>query len=72
MFSDVDPTQDGSGLMAVSTVTILMSPEIAEILHKGLGRLLEGYRDDYGKSRLPEDAIEVPRGKDQKITPPDE
>jgi hypothetical protein len=57
LFSDVDPSPDGTKLIAVGTLTILMSPEIAEVLHKSLGNLLENYKADYGKSRIPEDAI---------------
>jgi hypothetical protein len=73
-FSDIDPSPDASSgtLYAVGTLTVLMSPEIAEILHKSLGKILDNYTHDYGKSRIPEGAITF--GKDivfgGDVTPP--
>jgi hypothetical protein len=55
ILSDVDV--QGDGVKAIQTLAVLMSYELAQLLHMTLGRTLENYAEAYGKSRLPEVAI---------------
>jgi hypothetical protein len=55
VLSDVDVT--GDGLSAVSTMTVMMSPELAQVALLSLTNTLETYTKSFGGTRLPEGAI---------------
>jgi hypothetical protein len=55
VLSDVDVA--GDGLSAVSTMTVLMSPELAQVALLSLTNTLETYTKSFGGTRLPEGAI---------------
>jgi hypothetical protein len=60
VLSDVDVV--GDGVAAVQTLTVLMSPELAQLVHELLGQALQNYTKAFGKPRLPESSGVPPAG----------
>jgi len=52
--NDVDVDIDGGGVRASRSLAVLMSPELAQLLYMALGKTLDQYATNYGKTRLPE------------------
>ncbi len=52
VFSDIEIA--GDHLKAIQTLTILMSPELAQMVHALLGRTLQNYKTANGPLRIPE------------------
>ena len=55
ILSDVDVA--GDGVSAAQTMTVLMTPELAVLVHSILGKTLQNFTASFGKHRLPETAL---------------
>jgi hypothetical protein len=54
IFSAVHVDDNSPKVVADDTIDVLMSPELAALVHQVLGKALNNYRETFGKLRLPD------------------